>query len=64
MKLEKNGRGLCGQKSRHVDVRFFWIKDRIRSGNIDLRYCPTEDMMADYFTKPLRGAAFQKVDQS
>ena len=60
MKSEKNGRGSCGQKSRHIDVRFFWIKDPIQSGNIDLRYCPTEDMVADYFTKPLQCAAFQK----
>ena len=60
MKLERNGLRSCGQKSRHIDVRHFWIMDRIRSGDIDLRHCPTEDMLADYFTKPLQGAAFQR----
>ena len=33
--------------------------DRIRSDDLDLRHCATEDMLADYFTKPLQGATFQ-----
>ena len=31
MKLEKNGRALCGQKSRHIDIRYFFMKDRIKT---------------------------------
>ena len=34
--------------------------DRIRSDDLDLRHCATEDMLADYFTKPLQGATFQR----
>ena len=60
MKLERNGLRSCGKKSRHIDVRHFWIMDRIRSDDIDLRHCPTEDMLADYFTKPLQGAMFRR----
>ena len=59
MRLERNGRQSCGQKSRHIDVRYFFIKDRIKSGNIDLQYCPTEVMLADFFTKPLQGKQFK-----
>ena len=58
MKLERNGLHSCGQKSQHINVQHFWIMDRIRSDDIDLRHCPTEDMLADYFTKPLQGATF------
>ena len=59
MRLERNGRQSCGQKSRHIDIRYFFIKDRIKSGNIDLQYCPTEVMLADFFTKPLQGKQFK-----
>ena len=59
MRLERNGRQSCGQKSRHIDVRYFFIKDRIKSGDIDLQYCPTEVMLADFFTKPLQGKQFK-----
>ena len=37
----------------------FFIKDRIKSGDIDLQYCPTEIMLADFFTKPLQGKQFK-----
>ena len=29
-------------------------------GEVTIEYCPTEDMLADFFTKPLQGALFRK----
>jgi hypothetical protein len=63
MKLEKNGRASCGQKSRHIDIRYFFMKDRIKSENIEIVYCPTEQMLADFFMKPLQGSLFEKFHQ-
>jgi hypothetical protein len=60
MKLEMNGRASCGQKSRHIDIRYFFMKDRIKSENISIVYCPTELMLADFFTKPLQGGLFER----
>ena len=60
IKLEKNGRTSAGPRSRHIDIRFFWIKDRVKDGEIELRHCPTLQMLADFFTKPLQGALFRK----
>jgi hypothetical protein len=60
MKLEINGRASCGQKSRHIDIRYFFMKDRIKSEGIKVIYCPTEQMLADFFTKPLQGSLFNK----
>jgi Reverse transcriptase (RNA-dependent DNA polymerase) len=60
IRLEKNGRASAGPKSRHIDIRFFWVKDRISSGDISVRHCPTLQMLADFFTKPLQGNLFRK----
>ena len=38
MKMEKNGRNSCTGNSRHVNIRYFWVKDRIEKGEVDLRY--------------------------
>ena len=60
IKLEKNGRVSAGPKSRHINIRYFWIKDRVRSEKIVIRHCPTLAMLADFFTKPLQGNLFRK----
>lgn len=49
IKLEKNGRSSAGPKSRHVDIRYFWIKDRVKQHAITIRHCPTLQMLADFF---------------
>jgi hypothetical protein len=58
IRFEKNGRKSCGPKSRHINIRYFFI--RIDLASIDVQYCPTEQMLADFFTKPLQGNLFRK----
>ena len=60
MKLARNGRLSAGQRSRHINIRHFWIADRIKSDRITIQHCPTEQMLADFLTKPLQGALFRK----
>lgn len=60
MRLERNGRASAGQKSRHIDIRYFFITDRISGEKLSIEHCPTEEMLADFFTKPLQGALFRK----
>ena len=61
MKMLKNGRESCTGNSRHIDIRYFFVKDRVDKGEVEVIYCPTEEMLADYFTKPLQGALFEKL---
>ena len=61
MKIEKNGRKSCGDKSRHFYIRYFFIKDILKNEGIELKHCSTERMIADYFTKPLQGKLFKKI---
>ena len=60
IKLERNGRSSAGQKSRHIHIRYFWITDRLKAHNIQLHHCPTEAMLADFFTKPIQGNLFRR----
>ena len=58
MKLEANGKESSGKRTRHFNIKYFYITDLIRNNDIQIRYCPTQDMIADYMTKPLVGAKF------
>jgi len=58
IKMGKNGRNSCTGNSRHVNIRFFFVKDLVDKKEIEIAYCPTETMLADYFTKPLQGKLF------
>jgi len=37
------------------------VTDKIQKGEVKVAYCPTENMLADFFTKPLQGSAFRKM---
>ena len=50
IRMETNGRMSAGQKSRHINIRYFWIKDQTKALEIDVRHCPTLLMLADFFT--------------
>jgi hypothetical protein len=60
MLLEKNGRGSSSKRTRHINVRYFFVTDRIKSQEMNVEYCPTGEMLGDLFTKPLQGSLFRK----
>jgi hypothetical protein len=60
MKMVSNGKS-TSNRTKHINIRYFWLKDRVDQGEVKLDYCPTEDMVADILTKPLQGAQFLKL---
>jgi len=58
--LEKNGRRSSTKRTRHLEIRYFFVTDNVNRRKVSIEYCPTEEMVADYFTKPLQGATFRK----
>ena len=38
-------------KTKHIDIRYHFIRDMVKSGVIQLVWCRTEDMVADALTK-------------
>lgn len=63
IKMAINGKQSAGKRSRHLNIRLFYITDQIAKKNIDVTFCPTDDMVADYFTKPLHGEKFKQFRQ-
>jgi hypothetical protein len=58
--LENNGRASSNKRTKHINVRYFFIRDQINSGEITVEHCPATEMLTDHFTKPLQGAMFRK----
>ena len=58
VRMKVNGRKSCTGKSRHIDIRYSFIKDRVYKEEISIVYCPTHLMLAGYFKKTLQGALF------
>ena len=51
-------RRFVNARTRHINVRYFFIVDRIKSGEVKMVYVPTDMMLADFMTKPLTGKQF------
>jgi hypothetical protein len=41
------------QRTKHIDIRYHYVKEQVEAGNITLQYVPTEEMVADALTKPV-----------
>jgi hypothetical protein len=60
IQLVKNGRS-NSERTRHIDIKFFFLHDRIKSDHIIVTYKSTKEMIADLLTKPLQGKLFQEL---
>lgn len=41
--------------------QIFFMKDRVDKKEFTIEYCPTGEMIADHFTKPLQGHVFNTL---
>jgi hypothetical protein len=53
--LENNRRMSSSKCTCHINIQYFFVTDHVKQGNLRVAYCPTDDMIADFFTKPLQG---------
>ena len=56
--LESKGRLSLGKCFHTINIRYFIIKNSVDKGELEILHCPTDEMLGDFFTKPLQGAKF------
>ena len=59
IQMERHGKRSSSRRTRHFDIRFFNVKDKLQANKVRVVYYPTEKRVADFFTKPLQGAQFR-----
>jgi hypothetical protein len=58
MQLEFHGSFSSSKQTKHIKCRYYFICDKIADNNLEVMYCPTEIMWANFLTKPKQGAPF------
>jgi hypothetical protein len=48
-------------RTKHIEVRYHFLRDNVEKGNIDLIHVPTEKQLADNLTKTLDQATFARL---
>jgi hypothetical protein len=59
MALMKRG-GPGSERSRHINIRHFWLAEKVSDGEVVIEHLRTEQMMANVLTKPVQGKQFMR----
>ena len=44
---------ISNSRTKHIDIKFHYIREALQDGTIELVYCPSDKMVSDLLTKPL-----------
>ena len=56
--LQKNYPYSTRKGSKHIHIQYFFVVDKLDKKELRIVYCPTDQMIADYNSKPLQGQVF------
>ncbi|KAJ0910984.1 putative RNA-directed DNA polymerase [Helianthus annuus] len=59
IKLSKNP--VIHRRTKHIDVRFHYLRDLVNQETVQLEFCRTEEQLADGMTKPLKLDAYVQI---
>ncbi len=51
------------QRTKHIDVRYYFVRERQEAGDVDVSYISTKDQLADPLTKVLPNPRFSELRQ-
>jgi hypothetical protein len=46
------------ESSKHIEIKYYFIRDKVQEGEVNLEYIPTDDQTIDILTKPLSRIKF------
>ena len=58
--LANNRTFSSSKRTKHIKAGYFFIKDKMKEGKVEIRYCPTKKMWSNVLNKPKQGAPFRK----
>ena len=61
IQLERHGKSSSTKRTRHLAIKYFYANSLLQNNIIStVEYCPTEEMISDFLSKPLQGSLFRK----
>ena len=60
IQLVKNGQP-NSDATRHIAVRFFFVTDKVKNGEVYIKWIGTNEMISDVLTKPIQGSKFKEL---
>jgi len=45
-------------RSKHIETKFHFLRDQVNNGKLEIKYCKTDEQIADLLTKPLKSSNF------
>ncbi len=58
IKMSKNDSS--GTRTKHIDIQYHFVRDSLSKNLFSIQYCPSSEMAADVFTKPLQRVLHDK----
>ena len=59
--LERKGQCSSTKWTKHMNTSYFYVTEQVKKKAVHVTHCPTEEMVGDFFTKPLQGSLFIRM---
>ena len=59
--LSRNGKDSSYKRNKYINIRYLFVTYRIANKEMSVEYCPTYEMLGDFFTKTNQGSLFRKL---
>ena len=57
--MEDNDKESLGKRTSHFDINHFYVTDLVSQNKVNIKYCPTDEIIEEYMTKLLVGENFE-----
>ena len=58
--MYNNWKSSSSKRTKRINIRFFFITDHISNKELNVEWCPKNEMIGYFMTKPMQGSIFIK----